>query len=143
MVSLVQQEYVKRYGGVDSTVLRAEDFEPPCGAFFVCYLGEEPVATGAWRRHGEHDAEMKRLYVVDSARGRGLARAMVARLEADAAAAGRTRMILESGSEQPEALGLYASLGYLPVEPFGVYANAPGACHLGKALSVESVGLAN
>ncbi|MFD0558153.1 acetyltransferase (GNAT) family protein [Stackebrandtia endophytica] len=135
MIALVQAEYVRRYGGEDATPLRPADFEPPHGGFFVCYLGEEPVATGAWRRYGAEDAEMKRLFVTESARGRGLARAMVAHLESDARAHGRTRMILESGSEQPEALALYASLGYRPVTPFGVYANEPGARHLGRTLN--------
>ncbi|ADD45542.1 GNAT family N-acetyltransferase [Stackebrandtia nassauensis] len=131
----VQREYHRRYGGGDETVLAAADFVPPNGAFFVAYLDGEPVASGAWRSHGESDAEMKRLYVVDTARGLGLARSMVALLEENAAAAGRARMILETGTEQPEALALYASLGYAPVEPFGFYANEEGARHLGKALS--------
>lgn len=139
MVALVQQEYVNRYGSVDTTLLRSADFEPPHGAFFVCYLGDEPVGTGAWRSHGERDAEMKRLFVAEPARGLGLARALVARLEADAVAGGRSRMILESGSGQPEALALYESMGYRPVTPFGVYANEPGACHLGKVLSDRPV----
>ncbi|HIW64459.1 MAG TPA: GNAT family N-acetyltransferase [Candidatus Stackebrandtia excrementipullorum] len=134
LVALVQEEYVRRYGSVDATVLQADDFEPPNGAFFVCFLDGEPVGTGAWRRHGERDAEMKRLFVVESARGLGLARAVVARLELDAAAAGRTRMVLESGVEQPEALSLYASMGYRAVTPFGFYANEPDARHLGKEL---------
>lgn len=133
--TLVQREYEHRYGGGDETVLAAADFVPPRGAFFVAYLDGEPAASGAWRSHGATDAEMKRLYVVDSARGLGLARAMVALLERDAAAAGRTRLILETGTEQPEALSLYASLGYRPVEPFGFYADEEGARHLGKTLT--------
>lgn len=135
--TLVQREYERRYGGGDETVLAAADFVPPGGAFFVAYLDGEPVASGAWRSHGPTDAEMKRLFVVDTARGLGLARAMVALLERDAAAAGRARLILETGTEQPEALALYASLGYRPVEPFGHYAGEPGARHLGKALTAE------
>ncbi|MGH8877699.1 MAG: GNAT family N-acetyltransferase [Stackebrandtia sp.] len=130
----VQGEYHRRYGGPDETVLAVADFLPPRGGYFVAYDDGEPVASGAWRSHGESDAEMKRLYVVDAARGRGLARQMVALLEADAAASGRSRMILETGDGQPEALALYASLGYREVRPFGVYANEDGAFHLGKAL---------
>ncbi|HZE38869.1 MAG TPA: GNAT family N-acetyltransferase [Stackebrandtia sp.] len=137
--AMVQAEYHRRYGGGDDTVLTAEDFVPPSGAYFLAYDGDNPVASGGWRSHGESDAEMKRLYVVDAARGRGLARAMVAKLEEDAAAAGRARMILETGTEQPEALALYASLGYVPVEPFGVYANEEGARHLGKELNGRPV----
>lgn len=140
--TLVQREYQRRYGGGDATVLAAADFVPPRGAFFVAYLDGEPVASGAWRAHGDTDAEMKRLYVADSARGLGLARAMVAHLEHHAAAAGRTRLILETGTGQPEALTLYTSLGYRPVEPFGFYAGEAGAFHLGKVLTAEPVGTA-
>ncbi|GAA4909448.1 GNAT family N-acetyltransferase [Stackebrandtia albiflava] len=134
----VQQEYVRRYGGKDATDLRAADFTPPHGAFYVGYLDDSPVVTGAWRTHGDTDAEMKRLYVVETARGLGLARAMVTHLETDAHRNGRARMILETGTGQPEALALYASLGYRPVTPFGVYADEPGARHLGKTLNVPA-----
>lgn len=135
----VQAEYVRRYGSGDETVISAADFTPPRGGYFIGYdEAGQPVASGAWRAHGESDAEMKRLYVAASARGRGLARAMVAHLEADAAAAGRTRMVLETGEGQPEALALYASLGYAPVTPFGYYAGEAGACHLGKSLTGEA-----
>jgi hypothetical protein len=42
--------------------------------------------------------------------------------------------VLNSGSEQPEALALYAALGYTPVPGYGVYADAPGAVFLGRQL---------
>lgn len=134
----VQREYQRRYGSGDETAVAPADFVPPNGAFFVAYLDGEPAGTGAWRASGARDAELKRLYVVDSARGHGIARAMVALLERDAAEAGRTRMILETGIEMPEALALYESLGYLAIEPFGRYAGEEGARHLGKALSGQS-----
>jgi GNAT superfamily N-acetyltransferase len=133
----VQAEYTRRYGGGDETVIVAADFTAPNGGYFIAVTeAGVAVASGAWRAHGESDAEMKRLYVIDAARGQGLARMMVAHLEADAAAAGRTRMILETGDGQPEALNLYDSLGYRPVEPFGFYAGEEGARHLGKPLPV-------
>ncbi|MGH8793555.1 MAG: GNAT family N-acetyltransferase [Stackebrandtia sp.] len=131
----LQDEYRKRYDDVDRTPLAARDFTPPGGGYFVAYDGDAAVGSGAWRSHGESDAEMKRLYVVEAARGRGVAREMVTFLEADAAARGRARMILVTGLEQPEAIALYASMGYGPVEPFGLYAGMPLARHLGKVLS--------
>jgi len=137
LIGEVQQEYVRRYGGPDATVLTAEEFALPNGVFFVAYNEGLPVATGAWRAHGDADAEMKRLYVRPTARGLGLARRMVAVLERSAVEAGRDRMILETGSEQPEAIALYTSLGYGPVEPFGLYANEDGALHLGRVLASE------
>ena len=65
------------------------------------------------------DAEIKRMYVVASHRGRGIARAVLAELERAAAAAGRRRMVLETGDRQPEAVALYTSSGYRPVDRFG------------------------
>lgn len=137
LIAEVQAEYVVRYGGPDETVLAASDFVAPRGAFFVAYADGSPVATGAWRGHGESDAEMKRLYVRPSARGLGLARRMVSILEESARRQGRARMILETGVHQPEAIALYTSLGYVPVTPFGLYAGEKNARHLGRELGRE------
>lgn len=87
-----------------------------------------PVATGGWRSmdedgegYADGDAELKRMYVVPGVRGRGLARRVLARLEEDARAAGRRRMVLETGTRQPEAIALYLSSGYEPCGKFGLY----------------------
>lgn len=61
------------------------------------------------------------MYVIEEARGNGLARRILAALEDDARAAGRTRMVLETGNKQPEAIALYASSGYEPCVKFGHY----------------------
>jgi GNAT superfamily N-acetyltransferase len=132
LVEEVQQEYVARYGGRDETPLEPGYFAPPSGAFFVGYLDGRPVATGAWRLRRDvvvddidRTAEIKRMYVVPDARGRGLARAMLAHLEATARAAGAKAMVLETGLAQPEAIALYESSGYAPVPGFGFYKDAP------------------
>ncbi len=138
----VQQEYVLRYGEPDATPMDPGQFEPPSGLFLVCYLDGEPVATGGWRAkdaasdgHEDGDAELKRMYVVPEARGRGLARRVLAELEASASTSGRRRMVLETGQMQPEAISLYTSCGYVPVAGFGVYRDAPLAVHLGRPLT--------
>ncbi|AUG75611.1 acetyltransferase [Kitasatospora sp. MMS16-BH015] len=139
----VQQEYVRRYGDMDVTVMHPDHFDQPAGLFVVAYLDGRPVACGGWRakepnEHGlrEGDAELKRMYVAPAARGRGLARAVLRHLEETARAAGRTRLVLESGTEQPEALGLYASEGYQPMAGFGVYRDAPECVCMSKELPV-------
>ena len=136
LIADVQQEYVVRYGGPDGTPVDPAEFTPPSGLFLVGYLDGVPVASGGWRSHGD-DAEIKRMYVVAAARHRGLARQLLAELERTAAAAGHHRIILESGSAQPEAIALYRSSGYRPIAPFGHYADAPGAVHLGKQLGTR------
>lgn len=131
LVEEVQAEYVRRYGGRDETPLDPLMFEPPDGSFFVGYLDGRPVATGAWRRSTvealgtRRSAEVKRMYVSPGARGRGLARRMLAHLEADAAAYGAEVVVLETGLAQPEAIALYESSGYTPIAGFGFYKDAP------------------
>ncbi|MGF1429323.1 GNAT family N-acetyltransferase [Kitasatospora sp. LaBMicrA B282] len=138
----VQQEYVRRYGAVDLTEMRAEHFAAPHGTFVVGYLDGAPVACGGWRAKDagqsflrDGDAELKRMFVVPSARGRGLARTMLRHLEELAAAAGRRRVVLETGTEQPEAVALYESEGYRPITKFGIYRDAPECICLGKDLA--------
>jgi GNAT superfamily N-acetyltransferase len=126
----VQAEYAERYGDEgDATVLAATDFDPPNGVYLIAYDAfDRPVATGGWRsqdRNGEGnedgDAELKRMFVVAEMRGRGIARRVLTALEEDARAAGRVRMVLETGTKQPEAIALYTSSGYEPCAKFGYY----------------------
>jgi GNAT superfamily N-acetyltransferase len=138
LVAAVQAEYVVRYGGPDAAAVEPGEFEPPNGLFLVGVLDQEPVVTGAWRWIDDGVAEIKRMYVVPGARRRGLARRILAELEASALAAGAQRVVLNTGDQQPEAIALYESSGYLPAEGFGHYACAPGAIFYGKALSAGS-----
>ena len=136
LIDEVQAEYVVRYGSPDRTPLDPLMFEPPLGSFYVGYLDvggqRRPVATGAWRVHDDVEvfgtrrtAEIKRMYVVPEARGRGLARRVLAHLEATAHASGAEAMILETGAAQPEAIALYESSGYTAIPPFGHYRDEP------------------
>lgn len=135
LVAQVQAEYVKRYGGEDAAAVDVGDFDRPDGRFVVGVLDGEPVACGGWRRIGPGVAEIKRMYVTGWARGRGLARAVLADLEASAAEAGLVRLVLNTGKQQPEAIALYESSGYRAVEPFGHYACTAGALFYGKEVT--------
>ena len=112
LIDEVQAEYVVRYGGPDETPLDPLMFEPPAGSFFVGYVEGEPVATGAWRRTNVvalgTDATRPRSSGCTSrprARGRGLARLMLAHLEAARQEHGAEAVVLETGLRQPEAIG--------------------------------------
>jgi GNAT superfamily N-acetyltransferase len=140
LIEEVQAEYVLRYGGRDETPLDPLMFEPPEGSFFVGYLDDAPVATGAWRRSAvtafgvTASAEIKRMYVAPAVRGRRIARRMLAHLEASAQASGAEVVVLETGLRQPEAMELYESSGYSPVPAFGYYKDAPLSRCYGKLL---------
>ena len=135
LIAEVQAEYVTRYGGPDETPVDPADFAPPYGRFVIGYDGSVPVAMGGLRRFDANTLEIKRMYVRRDYRGRGLSRLMLAHLEELAAAMGASRLVLETGSQQPEAMRLYETSGYERVEPFGHYRCAPGSAHYGKALT--------
>ncbi|HET9778492.1 MAG TPA: GNAT family N-acetyltransferase [Propionibacteriaceae bacterium] len=136
-----QQFYVQLYGSPDETPFARADFSPPRGAFFVGYLNDAPVAMGGWRFRipgvpsvAQRPAEIRRMFVHEPARGQGLARIVLAALEASAAAAGADWMLLETGNPQVAAVNLYRSSGYVDVERYGYYAASEQALNLGRPL---------
>jgi len=141
LVEEVQAEYTLRYGGPDETPLDPTMFDAPQGAFFVGYVRDLPVAMGGWRFRADVTAfgqsavtEIKRMYVAPRARRSGLARQVLAHLETTAREAGAAVMVLETGIEQPEAIALYLSSGYGPVEGFGHYKWSSKSRYYGKPL---------
>ncbi|MDQ6686286.1 MAG: GNAT family N-acetyltransferase [Actinomycetota bacterium] len=147
LVEEVQGEYVHRYGGRDQDPMEPAYFQPPSGTFLVGYLDDKPVACGAWRRRSDvwfagtqTTAEIKRMYVAPAARGRGLARDMLVRLERTARDAGAEAIVLETGLPQPEAIGLYESSDYTPIPGFGFHRASPLTRCYGKSLA-DSPGL--
>jgi GNAT superfamily N-acetyltransferase len=132
---------VQIYGGNDDTPHEAAEFRPPAGYFVVGYVDGVAVACGGWRARDVDepplrpgDAEIKRMFVLPSQRGRGFARAVLADLEAAAVRAGRSRMVLETGDRQPAAIGLYVSAGYAPMAPFGTYRDTEAGRYYSRAL---------
>jgi GNAT superfamily N-acetyltransferase len=138
LVERVQQEYVVRYGGPDAAVVDPAEFLPPDGLFLVAEVEGVPAGCGAWRALPSGEAEIKRVYVEPAFRRLGLARLIVAALEDGARRAGRGSVVLNTGQEQPEALALYAQLGYSAVAGYGIYACSPGAVFLGRDLVAGS-----
>jgi GNAT superfamily N-acetyltransferase len=110
-----------RYGGEGPGPLWAEGFEPPEGCFVVAVLDGQPVGCGGFRAHLPGIAEIKRMYVDPSSRGRGIGRRILAFLEERARSATYTEVWLETGSAQPEAIALYQSAGYEPMVPYGEF----------------------
>jgi GNAT superfamily N-acetyltransferase len=74
------------------------------------------------------------MYTLPAARGRGLARAILAAVERSAREHGRRRIVLETGGRQPEAINLYVTAGYQRIPDFGFYRNEPDVRSFGKEL---------
>ena len=98
-------------------------FEPHV-RFFLARLEGAAVACGGVALFEDY-AEVKRMYTRPAVRGRGIAKAVLRRLEEEARVSGKTVLRLETGHLQPEAVGLYRRAGFVSRGPFGHYAQMP------------------
>ena len=119
-----EDELRERYGGDSEPGVKpsAED------VLLAVVIRDEdgvPAACGALRVLDDAAVELKRMYVAPAARGRGLARAVLARIEDEARRRGFAVSRLETGTWQPDAIALYESSGYHEIPLFGDYAGAP------------------
>jgi GNAT superfamily N-acetyltransferase len=121
--------------------LAVDDVTPPRGVFLVAYLYGRPVGCGALRpfpEAGPSVAEIKRMYTSPSARRRGVSRAVLARLESEAAGFGYRGLQLQTGQRQPEAMALYAATGYHLIPSFGTWAASELTACFAKDLPLGS-----
>ena len=124
LIAAMGEELDRRYGEGGLSPAAAHEFAAP-GVFLVADLDGRAVGCGGLRPLREGDADVKRMFVEPAVRGRGVARAVLAALVAHARAHGVSRLVLETGTEQPEAVALYESEGWSRIPPFGHYAADP------------------
>ncbi len=124
LIEAMGHELDLRYGDGGLSPATASDFEHP-GVLLVADLDGGPVGCGGVRPSGEDAGEVKRMYVDPTVRGKGVARTLLAALVAHAREVGIRRLMLETGTEQPEAVGLYESEGWTRIPAFGHYAHDP------------------
>jgi GNAT superfamily N-acetyltransferase len=101
--------------------LREADRRNPLTLFLVGWHNGEAVACGGFKPRGDATVEVKHMYVRPTARGRGFSRQLLALLEERARAQGATRVWVETGDKQPEAISLYKSAGYIDIPRYGEY----------------------
>jgi GNAT superfamily N-acetyltransferase len=121
LVSAMVAEMVPLYGKIDvpeAPSATPEDMGPPGGAFLVGYEDGTPICGGGIKRLPDGTCEIKRMYVVPEARGRGIARALLVALEDEARALGYTVARLDTGPRQPHAEHMYRAAGYADIGNF-------------------------
>lgn len=127
LVEALMVELDLRYGADDPC--GGDPFRPrdtaPGGAVLLARVDGDPAGTATVRPHDDGAAELKRMVVEPAHRGRGVGAALLRAAEDAARRRGFTRVILETGTRQPEAIGLYRQAGYTPIPPYGWYRDAP------------------
>ncbi|MCL2417905.1 MAG: GNAT family N-acetyltransferase [Conexibacteraceae bacterium] len=104
--------------GDDMPAAGPAELNPPAGRFIVGYDAGRAVCCGGIKRLAEGICELKRMYVVPDARGRGVARALLVELEDRARALGYAVARIDTGPRQSAARHLYESAGYAPIANF-------------------------
>lgn len=109
----------------------ADSYRPPQGRFLVAWSDDLPVGCVSLRPLDARTAEVKRLWVHDSARGQGLARRLMAAIEDEARAMGHRTLKLDTNSALSEAIALYRGSGWTDIAP---YTGTPADTWMGKTL---------
>lgn len=104
------------------------------GTFVMVWRASKAIGCGAVRRIDPQTGELKRMYVVPEERGTGVGRILLEWLEAQARSLGLTRLVLETGTRQLAAVGLYRRAGFSETAPWGEYIDSPLSLCMAKEL---------
>jgi putative acetyltransferase len=118
-------DLVARYPGVPFPVPDAAALVEAGGRFVIAWDDATALGCGALKLREAGTAEIKRMFVRPEGRRRGIARAILDELEAEARRRGCRRLLVETGWNQPEAIALYERAGFAPVACYGEYAGNP------------------
>ena len=99
----------------------------------ACHDGQA-VGCGALRACTPFVGELRRMFVTRSTRRQGVARAVLAQLEAHAKRLGYRELVLETGRRQRPAIALYAGCGFRRIAAYGTYIGDPMSVCFGKRL---------
>ena len=116
----------------DAHALEPEAFGGPGIALFAARDGDAVLAIGALARLDDEHGELKAMHTAAAARGRGLGRAMLVRLLAEARRRGYRRVSLETGAMDAfaPARALYESAGFTVCAPFADYVASENSVYL-------------
>ena len=115
-------------------LLDVSELERPGVNMFVARVDNIAAGTAALVERGDGTAELKRLFVDDSARGKGLAAGLLGAIETHARDASVRVIQLETGPKSYAAIALYEKHGYVRIPNFGQYVDDPHSYCMQKVL---------
>lgn len=87
----------------------------------LAYENEEPIGCGCFKIFNDKTVEIKRMFIKENQRGKGVATAILTELELWAKELGYEHAVLETGKGQPNAINLYKKYGYQITENYNQY----------------------
>jgi|SRR5687767_8229142 len=118
----LNSELVEKYPDeLRGSPLIPNDLSGTNATFLVARIDGQLAGCGAIRPLAPGVAEVKRMFVVQHARGHGVGRAILESLESFAKKCGYRAIRLETGLKQPEAISLYETAGYVRAPCYGPF----------------------
>jgi len=126
LVEELDNELHNRYPDIQHTYVGLNKIEHIDTAL-IAYNDQQPIGCGCFKLYNQDSVEIKRMFVKPIARGKGISKLILNELLNWAKELGNSKALLETGLNQPEAIGLYEKSGFIRIENFGPYLNMPNS----------------
>jgi len=134
LVILLDEDLNSRYGNLQAQYEKFNRIES-IDTVVVAYLDEIPVGCGCFKKFDTSSVEIKRMFVKEGNRGKGIAKMILTELENWAGENGNNTSFLETGIKQFEAISFYTNFGYKLIENFGQYIGNTNSICMTKILN--------
>lgn len=134
LIKKLDKDLSDRYGSLQDYYSQFNKIEDN-PTVVVAYEGDEAVGCGCFKKYDELSVEVKRMYVAEGHRAKGIGGLILGELENWAAELGQQATVLELGNNQPEAIGLYTKQGYTVIPNYGQYIGMETSICMRKGLN--------
>lgn len=133
LVKFLNNDLWKRYPEEQATYDKHNKIENN-NTVVVVFDNDQPVGCGCIKNVDTNTAEIKRMFVMESHRGKGISKLIMKELEQWARELRIHRLILETGNKQPEAISLYQKCGYTQIDNYPPYIGMPSSICMEKVI---------
>jgi GNAT superfamily N-acetyltransferase len=133
LIKLLDNDLLERYGDQQAFFDQFNKVDT-IKNIVVAYINDRPVGCGAIKRYKSDSMEIKRMFVMNGHRGKGIAKRILAELESWAIELNSDKCILETGKSQPEAIYLYQKVGYSIINNYEPYIGVENSVCMEKVL---------
>ena len=133
LIARLDKDLLNRYNSAQKNYDKHNKIEL-IDTVLIIYDNDRPIGCGCFKCLGNDTAEIKRMFIELDYRGKGISKIVLKELENWAKGLGYSKLVLETGKKQPEAIGLYQNYGFKQIDNYGQYANMPNSVCFEKIL---------